>query len=214
MNAQRALLDSLFGKDRDLASADPSKRQSFKDGDVCKYFLVGDCPHEMFVNQEGKTAVNSPIGSCRKQHSEAMRERLKSDPDYSKYKRRYLGDLQATLQRLVDDNDRKARQVKQKLTAGVSCTNDTAEAVSGHISAREMLVSEKMQAAEKMAEDGNMEASQDTMRQAERLAHERYRLSRLKEVAEAWVDDLCEVCGSQISWRAVEELEAAPASSS
>mmetsp|Transcript_44878 Transcript_44878/g.129791 ORF Transcript_44878/g.129791 Transcript_44878/m.129791 type:complete len:294 (-) Transcript_44878:1205-2086(-) len=208
MNAQRALLDSLFGKDRDLAAVDASKRQSFKDDDVCKYYLVGDCPHEMFVNQEGRTAVNSPIGACKKQHSEAMRERLKADPDYEKYRRRYLSDLQATLQRLVDDNDRKARLVKQKLSAGVSCTSETAEAVSGHICARETLVSEKMTAAEKMAEEGNMEASQDTVREAEKLAHEKYRLSRLKEVAEAWVDDLCQVCGSQISWRAIEELEA------
>eukprot|EP00411_Alexandrium_monilatum_P114270 CAMPEP_0175696294 /NCGR_PEP_ID=MMETSP0097-20121207/32876_1 /TAXON_ID=311494 /ORGANISM="Alexandrium monilatum, Strain CCMP3105" /LENGTH=283 /DNA_ID=CAMNT_0017003445 /DNA_START=34 /DNA_END=883 /DNA_ORIENTATION=+ len=208
MNAQRALLDSLFGKDRDLAAADPGKRQSFKDDDVCKYYLVGDCPHEMFVNQEGRTAVNSPIGPCKKQHSEAMRERLKADPDRLRYTRRYLEDLQATLQRLVDENDRKAKLVKQKLSAGVSCTSETAEAVCGHISARETLVSEKMEAAERMAEEGNMEASQDTMKEAEKLAHEKYRLSRLKEVAEAWVDDLCKVCGAQISWRAIEELEA------
>eukprot|EP00415_Alexandrium_ostenfeldii_P002916 UN2916 len=202
MNAQRALLDSLFGNDRNLAP-DSSKRQKFTDDDVCKHYLVGECPHEMFINQEGNTAVNSPIGSCKKQHSEAMKERLKADSDCEKYRRRYLKDVQAMLQRLVDDNDRKAKQVKQKLGAGVSCTNETAEAVCGHISARETLVSQKVEAAERMAEEGNMEASQDTMREAEKLAHEKYRLSRLKEVTEGWVDDLCEVCGSQISWRAV-----------
>mmetsp|Transcript_68022 Transcript_68022/g.153885 ORF Transcript_68022/g.153885 Transcript_68022/m.153885 type:complete len:440 (+) Transcript_68022:166-1485(+) len=208
MDSQRALLDSLFGRDRNIAPSATVGRQSFKDDDVCKHFLVGDCPHELFVNQEGRTAVNSPIGPCKKQHSEAMRQRLQADKDFKVHSRRYLGELQAALQRLVDENDRKAKLVRQKLKLGISCTTETSEAVSGHITAREMLVSEKMEAAEKMAEDGNMEASQDTVREAEKLAHEKYRLSRLKEVAEAWVDDLCEVCGSQISWRAVEELEA------
>ena len=42
-----------------------------KDPDVCKYHLVGDCPHEMWVNQGGKASPNSPVGPCKKQHSEA-----------------------------------------------------------------------------------------------------------------------------------------------
>lgn len=209
MDAQRALLDSLLGTDRNAAEGDgASRRQSFKDDDVCKYFLVDECPHEMFVNQEGRTAVNSPIGACKKQHSEAMRERLKADRDYKKYYRRYLTDLQKELQRLVDDNDKKAKVIKMKLKAGDSCTTETQEAVDGHITARETLVSEKLAAAERMAEDGNMEASQETMKEAHMLAHQKYRLARLKEVAEAWMDDVCDICGSQQSWRAVEELDA------
>ncbi|CAK0789981.1 unnamed protein product [Prorocentrum cordatum] len=134
----------------------------------------------MFANQEGKVAVNSPIGACKKQHSEAMRERLKSDRDYRRYRRQYLGELQAALRRLVEDSNTKARRTRQKLLAGASCTAETTEAVDGHITAREMLVSEKVQAAEKMAEDGDMDASRDTMREAEDLAHEKYRLARLK----------------------------------
>eukprot|EP00435_Cladocopium_sp_Y103_P009449 s4386_g2.t1 len=135
MDATRALLDSLMGKDQgwvsesghgeqhstaqrrrvsidpqDRNSAPDSKRQSFKDSDgrrcgttvttwwigqwslmlpeklqladgkywqdtiffshaararqdpdVCKYHLVGDCPHEMWVNQGGKASPNSPL---------------------------------------------------------------------------------------------------------------------------------------------------------
>eukprot|EP00435_Cladocopium_sp_Y103_P023485 s4386_g5.t1 len=60
------------------------------------------------------------------------------------------------LQKLVDDNNKKAEKVKEKLKEGVTCTADTHKA----------------------------------------------------EVAEGWLDECCEVCGSQISWRAVEELEA------
>lgn len=195
-----------MGTDRN--QTETKKKQSFKDDNVCKHYLVYDCPHEMFVNQEGKTSVNSPIGPCTKLHSEAMKERLKADKDCNKFRRRYLMDLRALLQRLVDQNDVKAKSVKQKLKEGVTCTQETAEAVDGHIAAREMLVNEKMTAAERMAEEGNLDASQTTMDEAQHLAHQKYRLARLKEVAEAWVDELCDVCGMQISWRAVEELEA------
>lgn len=206
MDATRALLDSLMGKDRN--SAPDSKRQSFKDADVCKYHLVGDCPHEMWVNQGGKASPNSPVGPCKKQHSEAMRERLKEDKDYVRYHWRYLEDLRVFLQKLVDDNNKKAEKVKEKLKEGVTCTADTHKAVEGHISEREALAHEKLQAAEKMAEEGNLKVSKQAMEEADEIAHQKFRLNRLKEVAEGWLDECCEVCGSQISWRAVEELEA------
>ncbi|CAK9010764.1 unnamed protein product [Durusdinium trenchii] len=206
MDATRALLDSLMGKDRNAAP--DSKRQSFKDPDVCKYHLVGDCPHEMWVNQGGKASPNSPVGPCKKQHSEAMRERLKDDKDYVKYRWRYLEDLRVFLQKLVDDNNKKAQKVREKLNEGVTCTADTHKAVEGHLAARETLANEKLQAAEKMAEEGNLEVSKQALEEADKLAHQKFRLTRLKEVAEAWMDECCDVCGSQISWRAVEELEA------
>lgn len=137
-----------------------------------------------------------------------MRERLKEDKDYVKYRWRYLEDLRVFLQKLVDDNNKKAQKVREKLKEGVTCTADTHKAVEGHISARETEAHEKLQAAEKMAEEGNLEVSKKAMEEADYLAHQKFRLARLKEVAEGWMDECCEVCGSQISWRAVEELEA------
>ncbi|CAJ1327091.1 unnamed protein product [Effrenium voratum] len=206
MDATRALLDSLMGKDRN--SAPDSKRQSFKDPDVCKYHLVGDCPHEMWLNQGGKASPNSPVGPCKKQHSEAMRERLKEDKDYVKYRWRYLEDLRLCLQKLVDENNKKAQKVKDKLKEGVTCTSDTHKAVEGHLTDREREAQEKLQEAEKMAEEGNLETSKIAQEEMDKLAHQKLRLTRLKEVADAWMDECCEICGSQISWRAVEELEA------
>jgi len=207
MDAQRALLDSLLGNDRN--AKEDGKKQSFKDDNICKHWLVGMCPHECFVNQEGKAAVNSPIGACKKQHSEAMKRRLESDKEYGKYRKRYLEDVLLEFKRLIEDNERKSKREKARVKdGGSSCTKEAADAVDGHILAREMIVNEKLQAAERMAEEGMMDASKDTMKEAQELAHQKYRLTRLKEVAEAWVDDFCDVCGCQISWRSVEEIEA------
>ncbi|CAE7316096.1 crop [Symbiodinium pilosum] len=207
MDATRALLDSLMGKDRNSAP-DAKDRQSFKDPDVCKHYLVGDCPHEMWVNQEGKASPNSPVGACKKQHSEAMRVRLRDDKDYVTYRWRYLEDLRAILQKLVDENNKKAQKVKEKLNEGVTCTADTHKAVEGKLSAKETLAQEIIEAAEKMAEEGKVDASKQKLEEADKLAHQKFRLTRLKEVADGWMDECCDVCGSQISWRAVEELEA------
>lgn len=51
MQEQRALLDQLFGKDRDLPSWEKEKvERKFSDADVCKYALCGLCPFKLFTN--------------------------------------------------------------------------------------------------------------------------------------------------------------------
>lgn len=51
MDATRALLDELMGRDRNVPLSQRStKKVDFRDPDVCKYALVACCPHELFVN--------------------------------------------------------------------------------------------------------------------------------------------------------------------
>lgn len=59
MDATRALLDELMGKDRNLP---PAERKGaglkFSDHSVCKYDLVGLCPNSLFKN------TRSDLGPC------------------------------------------------------------------------------------------------------------------------------------------------------
>merc|ERR1719343_1199141 len=80
--------------------------------------------------------------------------------------------------------------------------------VEGGAEAREMLIKEKMEAAERMASEGDMELSRKVMQEAEKLAKEKRHLAHVKEMADTWVDEICDVCGRLISWRAPEEIEA------
>ena len=41
---------------------------SFRDSDVCHYYLCGFCPHELFVN------TRADLGPCKKIHDEAIRK--------------------------------------------------------------------------------------------------------------------------------------------
>ncbi len=47
----RQQLDELLGADRDLLPEEKKNKQKhFDDERVCKFFLCGFCPHELFVN--------------------------------------------------------------------------------------------------------------------------------------------------------------------
>lgn len=51
VDAMRAMLDELMGKERDAPLAERSNRKIvFSDKDVCKYDLVSVCPHQLFTN--------------------------------------------------------------------------------------------------------------------------------------------------------------------
>mmetsp|Transcript_90645 Transcript_90645/g.255949 ORF Transcript_90645/g.255949 Transcript_90645/m.255949 type:complete len:404 (+) Transcript_90645:47-1258(+) len=206
MDATRALLDSLMGADRNVGSKEAKK--SFKDDDVCKHYLVWECPHSMFEDQSGKAAAKSPLGPCPKRHMEVMKERLKEDKDYDMYRHRYLCGVQAALQKLVAEVDRKRKHNKEVVLSGISCSKETAGVLEGDAKARRALVEEKLAAAEKYATEGDFEMSQKVMAEADTLSRESRQLMSCKEGMDNWVDEVCDVCGRQISWRAPEEIEA------
>ena len=51
MDLLRAQLDEMMGKDRNkLPNERPQQTIRFTDPRVCKYFICGFCPNELFVN--------------------------------------------------------------------------------------------------------------------------------------------------------------------
>lgn len=103
---QRKLLDALMGSNRNGAIGTTSKR--FTDEDVCRFFLVGLCPHELFTN------TKMDLGDCPKLHSTTLQadyeEELKQGRDYG-----FLDEVIATLRRYVDDCDRKVEKARKRL---------------------------------------------------------------------------------------------------
>jgi hypothetical protein len=67
LDSQRELLDSLMGINRNNDRED-EEVSDFKDDRVCKFFLLGLCPHEMFVN------TKADCGPCEKIHSIPLKE--------------------------------------------------------------------------------------------------------------------------------------------
>jgi hypothetical protein len=80
----RKELDELLGADRNLPRSERAKkRDNFDNHDVCKYFLVTFCPHELFTN------TRSDIGRCKKRHDTHFKTQFLNDPDRLYFQKKY-----------------------------------------------------------------------------------------------------------------------------
>ena len=61
-DAQKAMMDELMGRDRNLPEEE--KRESeFWDADICKYYLCGISPHQLFRNTKSDLGPYDKIES-------------------------------------------------------------------------------------------------------------------------------------------------------
>jgi hypothetical protein len=103
---QRKLLEQLMGKEALYGSLLPPSH--FSDDNVCKDYLCGLCPLELFVN------TKMDIGNCTKTHSEELRKdyqeakRLKKHPGYEHQWAQSLGEF-------IEECDRKIAQTLKKM---------------------------------------------------------------------------------------------------
>jgi hypothetical protein len=77
LDAQRELLDSLMGINRNKDQKDAIK--DYRDDRVCKFFLTGMCPHDIFVN------TKMDEGPCPKVHSEQLKDEFQKSGDVHMY---------------------------------------------------------------------------------------------------------------------------------
>lgn len=64
VDAMRAMLDELMGKERNVPLAERTNRRiRFTDEDVCKYDLVAMCPNQLFKNT--RSDLGAPLLSCK-----------------------------------------------------------------------------------------------------------------------------------------------------
>jgi len=84
MDAQRAILDQLMGKGRNLrederAALAASEQLEWRDPQVCPFFLAGLCPHDLFTN------THYYLGPCKKKHDEKCREDFQKESQLVRY---------------------------------------------------------------------------------------------------------------------------------
>eukprot|EP00467_Chlorarachnion_reptans_P024378 CAMPEP_0114500446 /NCGR_PEP_ID=MMETSP0109-20121206/7966_1 /TAXON_ID=29199 /ORGANISM="Chlorarachnion reptans, Strain CCCM449" /LENGTH=331 /DNA_ID=CAMNT_0001678103 /DNA_START=71 /DNA_END=1064 /DNA_ORIENTATION=+ len=109
MDAQRALLDQLMGKERNASFEEREKMQRhFWDDDVCKYFLVGLCPYELFKNTKSDLGEYDKLFDMR---AKTEWDNL-SQEDKDKYP--YQWDLMDFLKRLIEDCNRRIQRNKER----------------------------------------------------------------------------------------------------
>jgi hypothetical protein len=80
---------------------------SITDPKVCRSFLVGTCPHDLFTN------TKQDLGQCPKVHSEPLKTEYESSADKAKYGFEY--DYMRDLQKYIDECNRRIDVAQRRL---------------------------------------------------------------------------------------------------
>lgn len=194
MDAMRAMLDELMGKERDVP-LDRRKNSGtrFDDPEVCKYALAGLCPYGLFKN------TKSDLGLCKyEMHEEQLGwEELQAQWDQlserDKERYGYERELLALLETLTRDMDRKIERQRDRADK-----ESAPRPLTASDKARlETLLARQKEAAdqsEKLAEAGEIDASFAAAQQAEEFKKQHESLLKSLSAPDRSMT-VCDVCG-------------------
>lgn len=80
---------------------------SLTDPKVCRSFLVGTCPHDLFTN------TKQDLGQCPKVHSEPLKSEYESSPEKTKFGFEY--DYMRDMQKYIDECNRRIDAAQRRL---------------------------------------------------------------------------------------------------
>jgi len=92
---------------RRAGGSNPNFLVKFTDPRVCRPFLVGYCPHDLF------SSTKFELGPCRNQHNERLRAEYLDTPDREKYG--YEWDYARVLRDYVSECDKRIGESQIKL---------------------------------------------------------------------------------------------------
>ncbi|KAB5518867.1 LUC7 protein [Coniochaeta sp. 2T2.1] len=102
---QRKLLEQLMGG----GSSSRGAQLSMTDPKVCRSYIAGTCPHDLFTN------TKQDLGSCPKVHSEALKAEYDALPDAERKKFGFEYDYMRDLQKYIDECNRRIDAAQRRL---------------------------------------------------------------------------------------------------
>jgi len=202
MEEARELLNSLMGMGRNEASTEPKQR--YYDRDVCKFYLLGFCPHECFMNDKKRITANSPLGACTKYHSDLLKQEYEKAPDKDDHTPAWEEDLCKMLGKVVEQLDVKIKREQSRIDR----INEEKAKDNDHARVREDVIGERLRQAERLAEEGSLEESQTKMREVETLRTECGWEAYMQHMGLDKILDVCHECGSSIDWSTPAQIRA------
>ncbi|KAL4178739.1 hypothetical protein AMTRI_Chr13g83720 [Amborella trichopoda] len=199
MDAQRALLDELMGAARNLTEEEKKgyKEVCWDDKEVCAFYMVRFCPHDLFVN------TKSDLGACPRIHDLKLKESFEKSPRHDNYVPKFEAELAQFCEKLVMDLDRKVRRGRERLAQeDITPTPPVSAEKSEQLSILEEKIKKLLEQVESLGEAGKVDEAEALMRKVEMLNAEKtlmtqqatnergLTLTQEKKMA------LCEICGS------------------
>lgn len=104
-------LSSLSTADNLVGTGSPSRNAqlSITDPKVCRSYLVGTCPHDLFTN------TKQDLGPCPKVHSEGLKTEYELASPAEKAKWGFDYDYMRDMQKYIDDCDRRIDSAQRRL---------------------------------------------------------------------------------------------------
>lgn len=99
--------DTTTYSHRSTGTSNPNFLTTFTDPRICRPFLVGHCPHDLFANTKFEQ------GQCRNQHNERLRQDYLETSDREKYG--YEWEYQKVLRDYVGDCDKRIESSQRRL---------------------------------------------------------------------------------------------------
>ncbi|KAL6007843.1 hypothetical protein ACLOJK_033346 [Asimina triloba] len=228
MDAQRALLDELMGAARNLTEEEKKgyREVRWDDDDVCRFYMVRFCPHDLFVN------TRSDLGPCPRFHDQKLKERpivviqsqwksintvvlmllsvtlffllsFEKSPRHDAYVPKFEAELAQFCEKLVMDLDRRVKRGRERIAQEV----DAPPAPISTEKSEQLLVLEEkikklLEQVETLGEAGKVDEAEALMRKVEMLNAEKAALTQQGSndkglmLTQEKKMALCEVCGS------------------
>lgn len=188
---QRQMLAELMGaqtvEDGDL---------TFDDDRVCKNFLCGLCPHDLFSNTKNE------LGACPKTHMATLKEKYeeaRKDKDYG-----YEARLIPILEDHVRECDVKIGRLQQRLDQTIDLSPE-ASAKDREVKECLVEIGETLSTAEAMGAEGSVAGSMAMMEKVEQLKERRKQLENdMKQLVPQAAQQqqklrVCECCAAYLS---------------
>ncbi|KAL4240660.1 Luc7-like protein 3 [Mactra antiquata] len=194
-NALAQMLDELMGRDRNLAPTEKRSEPKWDDPEVCRYYLVDFCPHELFTN------TRADLGPCEKIHDDHLRKEYKKSSRAGRLG--YEDDFLRYLQTLINDVEKRIRRGHQRLALNSMQGNVNGNPANQKEEKIQLLTSrinELVQQAEELGCEGKVEEAQGIMKLCDQLNEERSQLQNnpnpdpFHEPLKAM--EVCTVCGA------------------
>lgn len=167
----------------------------FKILKVCKYSLIGFCPHDLFVN------TRADLGPCNKIHDEELKKQYEKSSRYGRLG--YEEDYERFLRSLLMDVERKIKRgiERLKLTQSDQANQKTPLQVKQErVAFLKEKINELIKEAETLGEEGRIEEAQSTLESCEKYKTECKYLENQLELAQHNAEqkqmEVCDVCGS------------------
>ncbi|XP_057370866.1 luc7-like protein 3 [Daphnia carinata] len=193
------LLDELMGRNRNALPTDRTKELSYNDAEVCRYYMVRFCPHDLFHN------TKADLGPCSNLHDEVVRQKyLNEAPSYTKTK--FEDEFLKYCRSMLNEVERKIQKGEQRLAqsqlakqeAGANPKSKAEEQIAMLTDKISHLVKE----AERLGFEGNIEQAQGLLKLSDQFKSEREALKKgegLSFATELMLEkqmEVCKVCGA------------------